>query len=96
MKTKTKIKKWDLIKLKFLHSKGNHKQNEKTVHRMGENICRRSGQEEINLQNVQIAHEDLYPKKSPIKKWTEDLIDILSKKTDGQKAYEEVLSITNC
>ena len=37
--TKTKINKWDLIKLKnFLHSKGNLKQNEKTTHRMGENI----------------------------------------------------------
>ena len=36
---KTKINKWDLIKLKkFLHSKGNHKQNEKTHHSMGENI----------------------------------------------------------
>ena len=26
---KTKINKWDLIKLKILHSKGNHKQNKK-------------------------------------------------------------------
>ena len=25
---------------KFLHSKGNPKQNEKTTHRMGENICK--------------------------------------------------------
>ena len=31
MKIKTKINKWDLIRLK---SKGNHKQNEKTTHRM--------------------------------------------------------------
>ena len=39
MEVKTKINKWDLIKLKnFLHSKGNLKQNEKTTHRMGENI----------------------------------------------------------
>ena len=38
---KTKINKWDLIKLqKFLHSKGNPKQNEKTTHRMGENFCK--------------------------------------------------------
>ena len=27
---------------KPLHSKGNHKQNEKTTHRMGENICKQS------------------------------------------------------
>ena len=40
MKIKTKISKWDLIKLnKLLHSKGNHKQNENTTHRMGEYIC---------------------------------------------------------
>ena len=26
--------------LKLLHSKGNHKQDEKTTLRMGENICR--------------------------------------------------------
>ena len=25
---------------KLLHSKGNHKQNEKTAHRMGKNICK--------------------------------------------------------
>ena len=34
---KTKIKKWDLIKLKHLHSKGNYKRDEKTTIRMGEN-----------------------------------------------------------
>ena len=35
---KAKINKWDLIKLTgFLQSKGNHKQNEKTTYRLGEN-----------------------------------------------------------
>ena len=35
---KTKVNKWDLTKLrKFLHSKGNIKQGEKTALRMGEN-----------------------------------------------------------
>ena len=33
---KTKVNKWDLIKLKFLHSKGNYKQGKKTTLRMGE------------------------------------------------------------
>ena len=38
---KAKINKWDLIKLiSFLHSKGNHKQDQKTTLRMGENICK--------------------------------------------------------
>ena len=36
---KTKINKWDL-NLKLLHSKGNHKQDKKTILRMGENICK--------------------------------------------------------
>ena len=36
---KTKINKWDLIKLKNL-LKENHKQKEKTTFRMGENICK--------------------------------------------------------
>ena len=40
MEIKTKINKWDLIKQKLLHSKGNHKQDEKTTLRMGENICK--------------------------------------------------------
>ena len=35
---KIKTNKWDLINSKPLHSKGNHKQNEKTIYRMGENI----------------------------------------------------------
>ena len=41
MEIKTKINKWDLMKLKkLLHSKGNHKQDEKTTLRMVENICK--------------------------------------------------------
>ena len=41
MEIKAKINKWDLMKLKkLLHSKGNHKQDEKTTLRMGENICK--------------------------------------------------------
>ena len=39
MEIKRKINKWDLMKL-LLHSKGNHKQDEKTTLRMGENICK--------------------------------------------------------
>ena len=41
MEIKTKINKWDLMKLKkLLYSKGNHKQDQKTTLRMGENICK--------------------------------------------------------
>ena len=41
---------------KLLHSKGNHKQNGKTTHRMGENICKWCDWQGISLQNLQIAH----------------------------------------
>ena len=37
MKIKTKINKWYIIK-RFLHSKGNYKQNKKTTYKMGENL----------------------------------------------------------
>ena len=40
IKINTESNKWDLIKFKSLHSKGNHKQNKKTTHRMGESICK--------------------------------------------------------
>ena len=41
----------------FLHSKGNNKQNEKTTHRLGENICKWCDRWGIGLQNLQIAHD---------------------------------------
>ena len=63
MKIKTKIKKWDLIKLKSFCTV-NHKQNEKRTYRMGENICKRSNQQGINLQNIQTAHAAQYQTKT--------------------------------
>ena len=39
MDIKTKINKWDLMKLQSF-CKGNHKQDEKTTLRVGENICK--------------------------------------------------------
>ena len=41
---------------KLLHSKGNHKQNEKTIYRLGENIRKWCDQQGINFQNIQTAH----------------------------------------
>ena len=40
---------------KLLHSKGNHKQNEKTTHRMRGNICKQYDQKGVNTQNIQTA-----------------------------------------
>ena len=43
--------------VKLLHRKGNDNQNEKTTHRMGENIiCKWCDRQGINFQNIQIAH----------------------------------------
>ena len=46
----------------LLHNKGNHKQDEKTTLRMGENIWKRINGQKINLQNVQAAHAAQYQK----------------------------------
>ena len=45
---------------KLLHSKGNHKEDEKTTLRMGENICKQINGQRINLQNLQAAHAAQY------------------------------------
>ena len=37
---------------KLLHSKGNHKEDEKTTLRMGENIYKRINGQRIHLQNI--------------------------------------------
>ena len=41
---------------KLLHHKENHKQNEKEIYRLGENICKLYSQQELNFQNIQTAH----------------------------------------
>ena len=47
----------------LLHSKGNHKQDEKTTLRMGENICKwNNGQYIQAAQNIQAAHGAQYQK----------------------------------
>ena len=73
MEIKTKVNKWDLIKLKLLHSKGNYKQGVKTSLRMGENNSKWNNWQRINLWNILAAHTTQYQKKNPIKKWGKDL-----------------------
>ena len=48
-----------------LDNKRNHKQNKKTTHRMGENICKHSDLQDINLQNIKTGHKAQYQKKNP-------------------------------
>ena len=58
----------------LLHSKKDHKQDEKTTLRMGENICKWSNWQKINLQNIQIAHVAQHQKnKVSQKNWVENL-----------------------
>ena len=59
--------------LKLLHSKGNHKQDEKATLRMGENICKWSNWQRINLQNIPAAHAAQYQKNKQPNPWAEDL-----------------------
>ena len=56
-----------------MHNKGNHKQDEKTVLKMGENTCKGSNWQRINLQNIQTAHGNQYQKNNLVKKCPEDL-----------------------
>ena len=57
-----------------MHSKGNHKQDEKTTLRMGDNICKWSNWQRINLQNIQAAHAAQYQKNKQLNpKMAEDL-----------------------
>ena len=57
-----------------MHSKGDHKKkNEKRNLRVGENICKSSNQQGINLQNIQITHTAIKKPSKPIKNWAEDL-----------------------
>ena len=41
---------------KLLYRKRNHKQNEKTIYGLGENICKWYDQQGLNFQNIQTAH----------------------------------------
>ena len=77
----------------LLYSKGNHKQTEKTTHRLGENICKQG----ISLQNLQTAHAAQYRKnKQPNQKMGRGPKEtFLQRHTDGQEAHEKMLNIAN-
>ena len=83
---------------KLLHSKGSHKQDEKTTLRMGENICKWINGQRINLQNISTAHAAQYYKnKQPIPKMGRrpKLTCLQRRHTDGQEVHEKLLNITN-
>ena len=47
---------------KLLHSKGNHKQNEKTTYGLGKNNHKWCNWQGLNFQNIQTAHAAQYQK----------------------------------
>ena len=65
---------------------------------MGENICKQSKQQGINLQSIQTAHASQYKKSKKISQKMgrrSKQTFLLRRNTDGQKAHEEMLNITN-
>ena len=81
-----------------MHSKGNNKQNKKPTYGLGENICKRCHQQGINFQNIQTAHTAQYQKnKQPNQKMDRrpKQTFLQRRHTDGQKAHENMLNITN-
>ena len=65
---------------------------------MGENICKRSDRQGINLQNIQTACAAQYQKNKQPKQnmgGKSKQTFLQRRHTDGQKAHEKMLNITN-
>ena len=73
MEIKTKVNKWDLIKLKSFCTAKETKQGEKTALRMGENNSKWNNWQRIHFQNIRAAHTTQCQKNNAIKKWEKDL-----------------------
>ena len=87
MEIKTKVNKWDLIKLeKLLHSKGNYKQGTKTALRMREIIINETSYKGLIFKIYkQLIQLNARKTNNPIKKQEKDLNRHFSKedKRDG-------------
>ena len=92
MEIKSEINKWDLMKQKILHSKGNHKQDKKQPSEwkkiFASNVTDKGSISRIYKQLIQLSLEK---KKKKIKKWAEDLNRHFSKE-DIQMAKKHMKS----
>ena len=68
---------------KLLHSKGNHKQNEKTTHGMGANICKYL--QIMRLKALISKYLQIMRLKALISKVYKQLIQLNNKKTNNPK-----------
>ena len=78
-----------------MHSKGNHKQGEKTTLRMWENNTKGNNRQRINLQNIQAVHTTQYQKnKQPNQKVGKrpKQTFLQRRHTDGQQTHEKMLN----
>ena len=71
MKIKTKIDKWDLVKLKSFCIEKETINKTKTTHRMEKNISKLSNWQGISLQTIQASHAAKYKQQQQQKQTTQ-------------------------
>ena len=85
MEAKAQINKWDPIKHKLFHNKGNYKQGKKTAFRMEDNESKWNNWQRINLKNIQATHAAQYQKN----KWLNQKVGQRSKQTFLQRRHTD-------
>ena len=79
-----------------MHNKGNHKQNEKTTYRMGQNICKDETDKGLIFKKCKQLKQ-LTIKKQPSQKVGRRSKETFLQRghTNGQQAHEKMLNIIN-
>ena len=97
---KTKVNKWDLIKLKSLEaklkSKEDFKQGKKATLSMGENNSKGNNWQRINFQNIQYTIQNQKSEQSNKKVGKIPKQTFFQRRhTDGSQTHEKMLNITH-